>query len=123
MEKGRKPDNFVAAHGRTIDATGSSGLWIARTNGSFDTDMLIREWKYAGVPCGLSIWDQYIYMFTEVAGQLLQRDLDGKVLATTGNPGNGIGEGGEVHLVTVTPKGEIYVAGRVNATVQKFVRQ
>jgi DNA-binding beta-propeller fold protein YncE len=40
-----------------------------------------------------------------------------------GKPGKGPGEFGEAHVLAVSPKGEIYVADSVNATVQKFVKK
>ena len=55
--------------------------------------------------------------------QVLKLDLDGKVLAAVGKPGNGVGEFGEAHFVAVSPKGEIYVADSVNRAVQKFVKK
>jgi hypothetical protein len=62
-------------------------------------------------------------MVNGFAGQVLQLDLNGKVLAATGKPGKGLGEFGEAHFVAVSPKNEIYVADSVNATIQKFVRK
>ena len=114
------------AHGIAIDAKGL--LWVVDRENQriqiFDADgKFIRELKYAGVPCGLAIGDQYIYMVNGFAGQVLRLDLEGKVLAATGKAGKGVGEFGEAHFIAVSPKGEIYVADSVNASVQKFVRK
>jgi DNA-binding beta-propeller fold protein YncE len=124
--KGTEPGTFDVAHGIAIDAKGL--LWVADRENQriqiFDADgKFIREVKYAGLPCGLQIGDQYIYMVNGFAGQLLRLDLNGKVLAAMGKPGNGVGEFGEAHYVAVSPKGEIYVADTVNRAVQKFVKK
>lgn len=124
--KGKEPGKFEVAHGIAIDAKGL--LWVVDRENQriqiFDADgKYVRELKYAGVPCGLAIGDQYIYMVNGFAGQVLRLDLDGKVLAATGKVGKGVGEFGEAHFVAVSPRGEIYVADSVNASVQKFVRK
>lgn len=124
--KGKEPGKFDVAHGIAIDAKGL--LWVADRENQriqiFDADgAFVRELKYAGVPCALVIGDQYIYMVNGFAGQLLRLDLQGKVLAAVGKEGKGLGEFGEAHFVAMSPKGEIYVADSVNATVQKFVRK
>jgi hypothetical protein len=62
-------------------------------------------------------------MVNGFAGQLLKLDLEGKVLSATGKPGKGLGEFGEAHVISVSPKGEVYIADSVNATVQKFVKK
>ena len=57
------------------------------------------------------------------AAQVLRMDLDGKVLATVGKAGTGLGEFGEAHIVAVSPGGDIWVADSVNGAVQKFVKK
>jgi sugar lactone lactonase YvrE len=124
--KGTEPGKFDVAHGIAIDAKGL--LWVTDRENQriqiFDQDgKYIREVKYAGLPCSLDIGSQNIYMVNGFAGQILKMDLDGKVLAATGKPGNGVGEFGEAHFIAVSPKGEIYVADSVNRAVQKFVKK
>jgi DNA-binding beta-propeller fold protein YncE len=124
--KGKEPGKFDVAHGIAFDAKGQ--LWVTDRENQriqvFDTDgKFIKELKYAGLPCGVDIGPQNIYMVNGFAGQLLQMDLDGKVLAVTGKPGKALGEFGEAHMIAVSPKGEVYVADSVNATVQKFVKK
>ena len=124
--KGTEPGKFDVAHGLAIDAKGL--VWVTDRENQriqiFDQDgKYIREIKYAGLPCALDIGSQYIYMVNGFAGQLLRLDLDGKVMAAVGKPGNGVGEFGEAHFVAVSPKGEIYVADSVNRAVQKFVKK
>jgi len=123
---GTEPGKFNVAHGVTFDAKGQ--LWVADRENEriqiFDTDgKFIREIKYAGLPCGLEIGSQYIYMVNGFAGQLLRLDLDGKVLGAIGKSGKGLGEFGEAHYVAVSPNGDIYVADTVNSAVQKFVKK
>jgi sugar lactone lactonase YvrE len=123
---GTEPGKFNVAHGIALDAKGL--LWVAdRENQRIqifdDEGKFIREIKYAGLPCGFDIGDQYIYMVNGFAGQVVRLDLNGKVLAATGKPGKGPGEFGEAHFVAVSPKGDIYVADTVNNAVQKFVRK
>ena len=50
-------------------------------------------------------------------------DLDGKVLATVGKSGTGVGEFAEAHVIAVSPKGELWVADSVSPGVQKFVKK
>ena len=124
--KGTEPGKFDVAHGITIDAKGL--LWVADRENEriqiFDDDgKFVREMKYAGLPCGFAMGDQYIYMVNGFAGQLLRLDLNGKVLAAVGKSGKGTGEFGEAHYVAVSPKGEVYVADTVNSAVQKFVKK
>lgn len=124
--KGKEPGQFEVAHGIAIDAAGL--LWVTDRENQriqlFDANgTFVREIKYAGLPCSLDIGRQNIYMVNGFAGQLLQMDLNGKVLAATGKPGTGPGEFGEAHMIAVSPKGEIYVADSVNATLLKFVKK
>jgi len=123
--KGSGPGQFQVAHAIDIDAEGQ--LWVAdrenqrievfRPDGTF-----VREIKYKGLPCGLDIGREYIYMVNGFAGQLLRLDLNGKVLAALGKPGSGPGEFGEAHMIAVK-EGEIYVADSVNAALVKFVKR
>ncbi|MBV9747065.1 MAG: hypothetical protein JO099_25155 [Acidobacteriia bacterium] len=123
--KGTEPGQFEVAHGIAMDAKGM--LWVTDRENQrvqiFDQDgKFVREMKYAGLPCGLTIGSDAIYMVNGFAGQLLKLDMNGNVLAATGKPGKGLGEFGEAHFVAVSPKGEIYVADTVNATLHKFVK-
>ena len=124
--KGKTPGKFEVAHGIAIDAKGL--LWVTDRENQriqiFDADGgFVREIKYAGLPCALDIGSQYIYMVNGFAGQVLRLDLNGTVLAATGKPGKGVGEFGEAHFITVSPKGDLFVADSVNGTLQRFVRK
>jgi hypothetical protein len=90
----------------------------------FDADgTFVREIKYAGVPCGLAIVSDAIYMVNGFAGQVVKLDLQGNVVAAVGKTGTGVGEFGEAHFIAVSPKGELFVADSVNRAVQKFVKR
>jgi DNA-binding beta-propeller fold protein YncE len=124
--KGKAPGQFEVAHGIAIDAQGL--LWVADRENQriqiFDTNgTFVREIKYAGLPCSLDIGREYIYMVNGFAGQILQMDLAGRVLAATGRPGKGPGEFGEAHVIAVSPKGELFVADSINAALLKFVKK
>jgi streptogramin lyase len=124
--KGSAPGQFQVAHGVAIDAQGL--LWVAdrenqrvqlfRQDGTF-----VRAIAYKGLPCHLDIGREHIYMVNGFAGQVLQLDLTGKVLAALGKPGTGPGEFGEAHMIAVSANDEIYVADSVNATLVKFVKR
>lgn len=125
--QGAGPGLFDLAHGIVIDDRGL--VYVAdrqnRRVQVFDEDgTYIKEWKYAGLPCGLYIGPgQQMYLTTGFAGQILKLDSSGKALAATGQPGKELGQFGEAHYMTMGPKGEIYVADTVNATLQKFVKK
>jgi sugar lactone lactonase YvrE len=119
--KGSEPGKFQVAHGIDIDAKGQ--LWVTDRENSrieiFDQDgTFIRQIKYAGLPCSLLIRKDGITMVNGFTGQILQLDLEGKVLGVYGK----MGEFGEAHNVSVSPKGEIFV-GDVTKGVLKFVKK
>ncbi len=124
--KGSEPGKFEVAHGIAIDAKGQ--LWVADRENQriqiFTQDgAFVKELKYGGLPCGLSIGQQSIYMVNGYGAQLLRMDLNGAVLAATGKSGKGLGEFGEAHAIAVSPKSEIWVADTVNSVLQRFVRK
>ena len=123
--KGNEPGKFQVAHGLAIDPQGN--LWVAdRENQRIQVftpaGAFVREMKFDGVPCSIAIGPQGAFMVNGFAGQIVQMDLTGKVLAVMGKPGKGPGEFGEAHVMAVSPKSEIFVADSVNATLQKFVK-
>jgi sugar lactone lactonase YvrE len=124
--KGKGPGQFEVAHGAAIDAKGL--LWVADRENQriqvFDqSGTFVREMKYAGLPCSFDIGREFVYMVNGFAGQLVQLDLGGKVLAALGRPGKGLGEFGEAHFIAVSPKNEIFVADSVNGALAKFVKR
>lgn len=124
--KGTGPGQFDVAHGAAVDAQGL--LWVMDRENQriqvFDTNgTFVREMKYKGLPCSVAIGRDYVYMVNGFAGQLLQLDLSGKVLAATGRPGKALGEFGEAHFLAISPKGDLYVADSVNGALVKYVRK
>ena len=123
--KGTAPGKFEVAHGIVISPKGE--LWVTDRENQriqiFDQDgNYLRELKYAGLPCALEFGDGVIWMSNGFTGQILKLDMDGKVLAVMGKPGDGPGEFGEAHEITVSPKGDIYIAD-VTKGVMKFVKK
>jgi streptogramin lyase len=119
--RGTEPGKFVVAHGISLDAKGQ--LWVTDRENSrvqiFDQDgNFVRQIKYAGLPCSMLIRNDGIIMVNGFTGQILQLDLEGKVLGVYGK----MGEFGEAHNVTVSPKGEIFV-GDVTKGILKFVKK
>jgi DNA-binding beta-propeller fold protein YncE len=123
--KGSEPGKFQVAHGIAIDPKGQ--LWVTDRENSriqiFDQDgKYLRELKYAGLPCAIEFHSDAIWMVNGFTGQILKLDLDGKVVGVFGKAGTGPGEFGEAHYLTVSPKGEIYIAD-VTKGVLKFVQK
>jgi DNA-binding beta-propeller fold protein YncE len=119
--RGTEPGKFVVAHGISLDAKGL--LWVTDRENSrvqiFDQDgTFVRQIKYAGLPCSMLIRKDGIIMVNGFTGQILQLDLEGKVLGVYGK----MGEFGEAHNVSVSPKGEIFV-GDVTKGILKFVKK
>lgn len=125
--KGAGPGQFDIAHSIVVDAKGL--VYVAdrqnRRVQVFDGDgKFVKEWKFAGLPCGLYIGpDQQMYMVSGFSGQILKLDANGRAVAAMGQPGKGLGEFGEAHYLTFGPQGEIFVADTVNARLHKFVRR
>jgi streptogramin lyase len=124
---GKGPGQFDTSHSIVLDAKGL--VYIAdrqnRRIQIFDGDgKYIKEWKYAGLPCGLLFGPGgQLYLVSGFAGQILRLDADGKAIGMTGQPGKGLGEFGEAHYMTMGPQGEIWVADTVKPALHKFVRK
>ncbi|MEP6962804.1 MAG: hypothetical protein ABI995_12050 [Acidobacteriota bacterium] len=123
--KGTAPGKFEVAHGAAFDSKGF--LWVTDRENSriqiFDQEgNYQRELKYAGLPCSIDFGKENIFMVNGFTGQILKLDLNGKVLAVMGKPGDAPGEFGEAHYIAVSPKGEIFIAD-VTKGVQKFVKK
>jgi DNA-binding beta-propeller fold protein YncE len=124
--QGTGPGQFDTSHSIVVDAKGL--VYVAdrqnRRVQIFDGEgKYIKEWKYAGLPCGLYIGaDGQMWMVSGFAGQILKLDANGKAIAATGQPGKGLGEFGEAHYMTMGHQGEIWVADTVGSRLHKFVR-
>ena len=124
--KGKEPGQFDVAHGAAFDAKGL--LWVMDRENQrieiFDGEgTFVRQLTYKGLPCSVAIGRDHVYMVNGFAGQVVQLDLSGKVLAATGKPGTALGEFGEAHFIAISPKGDLYVADSVNGALVKFVKK
>jgi sugar lactone lactonase YvrE len=124
--KGKEPGQFDVAHGAAIDAKGL--LWVMDRENQriqvFQQDgTFVRQMTYKGLPCSVAIGRDYVYMVNGFAGQLVQLDLSGKVLAALGKPGKEPGDFGEAHFLAISPKGDLYIADSVNGQLMKFVKK
>ena len=124
---GTGPGQFNQGHSIVIDAAGlvyvadreNRRVQIFNQNGT-----CLREWKFAGLPCGLYISpDRQMYLVSGFSGQILKLDANGKATAATGQPGKGLGQFGEAHYLSLGPNGEFYVADTVNRALHMFVRK
>jgi DNA-binding beta-propeller fold protein YncE len=124
---GAGPGQFDTSHSVVVDRKGL--VYVAdrqnRRVQIFDGDgKYIKEWKYAGLPCGLYFGPgEQLYLVTGFAGQILKLDANGKATAATGQPGRALGEFGEAHYMALGPQGEIWVADTVKPELHKFVKK
>lgn len=126
--KGTDPGKFDQPH--SILVTPQNEVLVAdrenRRVQIFDVNgRYLREWKFAGLPCGLLIGpDRQLYLATGFSGQILRLNPDGKAVAMMGEPGPGptLGHFGEAHYMAIAPNSDIYVADTINATLHRFVR-
>ena len=122
---GTEPGKFDTPHSIVVDQAGL--LYVAdrqnRRVQIFDDDgAYIKEWSFKGLPCGLHLGaDQQMYLASGFAGEILRLDSNGKAVGRTGQPGQGLGEFGEAHYMTVAPNGDIWVADTVRPALHKFV--
>jgi hypothetical protein len=125
--KGTAPGQFDLPHSIVMDAEGL--LYIADRNNAriqvFDADgKFVRESKHPGTPCGLFMSpDQTIYLAHGHTGLVMQLDLNGKVLGSTGGQGKTLGRFGEAHYLAVSAREEIFVTDTLNWRVQKYVKK
>ena len=122
--KGSGPGQFQVAHGVALDAQGD--VWVMDRENSriqiFGADGTYRrEMAYAGLPCGVAIGTDAVFMVNGFTGQIVKLGLDGAVLGAVGRAGKGLGEFGEAHYIAASPTGELFVADTVNRNLHKFV--
>lgn len=123
---GTGPGEFDIAHSIVVDAQGrvhvadreNQRIQVFDLEGAF-----LRETHYAGLPCGLFLDGEDLLMVSGYSGQIIRLDQAGRVIAAAGRPGDGVGEFGEAHYLTLGPDGEIFVADPVSGAVEKFVRR
>jgi len=123
--KGTEPGKFQVAHGLAIDPQGR--LWVMdrenqRIQVFTQAGTFVREMHYAGLPCSIVFGSRFAYLANGYAAQVLRLDLEGRVLATVGKSGEGLGEFGEAHVIALSPKDDIIVADSVNGRLVKFTK-
>lgn len=124
---GSGPGQFDIPHSVVVDGKGL--VYVAdrqnRRVQIFDVNgKHLRDWKFAGLPCGLHIdADGQMYMVSGFSGQILKLDANGRAVAAMGQPGKGLGEFGEAHYLTIHRDGAIYVADTVKPALHKFVKK
>ncbi len=124
--QGTGPGEFDTPHSIVVDSEGL--VYVAdrqnRRVQIFDEDgTYISERQYKGLPCGLFIADdEQMYMVSGFSGEILRLDEDGKAIGAAGQPGEGLGEFGEAHYMTIAPNGDIYVADTVKPGLHKYVK-
>lgn len=123
--QGSHPGQFDLPHSIVVDAHGrvhvadreNRRVQVFRLDGRF-----IRQVPYAGLPCGLYLDGDQMWMVSGFAGQVLRLAPDGSVLAAAGRPGKRVGEFGEAHYLAIGPSGDIYVADPIHGDIEKFAR-
>jgi DNA-binding beta-propeller fold protein YncE len=125
--RGQGPGEFAVAHAIEIDS--QDRLYVAdRENFRvqiFATDgTYLDEWTYNAMVCGLYLHDDgMMYMTSGFDGEWGLIDGEGSLVGTLGRPGNGLGEFGEGHFLTVDDKGDVYIADAVSSSVHYFRKQ
>jgi len=124
-KKGAGPGEFNLPHAVVLDARGqvyvadreNNRVQIFTPEGRF-----VKEWTGLGSPWGLAITPkQEIFMSDGKNNRVLKLSLEGRVLGVLGGPGKKPGQFAYAHHLTVSKRGEIYVAEILNWRVQKFV--
>ncbi len=124
---GNGAGQFNQPHSIALDAKGL--VYVAdrenRRVQIFDADgKYMKEWKFAGLPCGLFVnRDGQLYLTSGFAGQILKLDSNGRAIAATGQPGKALGEFGEAHYMAIASNDDIYVADTINAVLHRFVKK
>jgi len=122
--RGEGPGQFFAAHSIEIDANDT--LYIADRENMrielFDTEgTYLREWNYNAMVCGIYLHDDgFMYMTSGFDGEFAKLDMEGKLLGSLGSPGEGNGQFGEAHYLTLDANGNVYVADVITRRVQKY---
>lgn len=125
--RGSEPGQFAVAHSIKIDS--QDRIYVADRENQriqiFDTEgTFLEQWTYNAMVCALFLHDDgSIWMTSGFDGELARIDpADGKLIGALGSPGNGIGQFGEAHFLTVDGEHDIFVADVVNRRVQIYAR-
>ena len=122
--RGYGPGQYVAAH--SIDVDENDIIYVADRENMriqrYDTEgIMLRTWDFDAMVCAI-YWhdDGYLYITTGFDGEMAKVDNVGKVIGAIGSPGNGNGQFGEAHHLTVDDEENVYVSDVILRRVQKF---
>lgn len=122
--RGYGPNEFVAAHAIEIDA--DDVVYVADRENMrvqrYDTEgHLLREWKFDAMVCAMFLHDDgLMYITTGFDGELAKVDMEGNVLGSIGSPGEGNGQFGEAHALTLDEDDNVYISDVILRRIQKF---
>lgn len=125
--KGYDVGQYVTAHAIEIDA--DDVLYVADRESMriqrYDTDgNLMRQWSFDAMVCAMFLHtDGFMYITTGFDGELAKVDMDGNVLGSIGSPGDGNGQFGEAHALTLDSQGNAYISDVILDRVQTFKKQ
>lgn len=125
--RGNGPGQFAVAHSIEIDD--QDRLYVADRENMrveiFDTEgNYLDEWTFDAMACALYRHDDGSwYMTTGFDGEWARLDSDGHVIGALGRPGDGLGEFGEGHFMTVNDAGDVYIADAVSSRVHVFKKR
>ena len=127
---GKEPGQFHYSHNIVIDAEGrvyvadrgNNRIQVFTPEGRF-----LKQWCDVGKPFGLFLTpDQTLFVTDgnpDGPHRIMVLNLDGKLLATIGESGQGPGQFDVPHSVHVDEQGNLYVAEVTNKRIQKLVPQ
>ncbi len=122
--RGYGPGQYVAAH--SIDIDRNDVIYVADRENMriqrYDTEgTMLRTWEFDAMVCAI-YWhdDGHLYMTTGFDGEMAKVDSVGKVIGAIGSPGEGNGQFGEAHHLTVDAEKNVYVSDVILRRIQKF---
>ncbi len=124
--RGYGEGEFWVAHSIEIDE--NDVVYVAdRENmriNRFDSEgNFLGEWSFGAMVCAIHLHDDgYMYITTGFDGQLAKVDMTGRVLGAIGRPGQGNGQFGEAHHLTLDGDDNAYIADVINRRIQKFAK-
>lgn len=124
--RGYGAGEFWVAH--SIDIDDNDIVYVADRENMrihrFDTSgELLGEWMFDAMVCAIHLHDDgYMWITTGFDGQLAKVDMTGRVLGAIGRPGQGNGQFGEAHALTMDGEDNAYIADVINRRIQKFAK-
>lgn len=125
---GNGQGQFLAAHSIEIDD--NDNIYVAdrenRRIQIFDTEgNYVNEWTYTAMVCAIYLHtDGFLWMTSGFDGEFAKIDMaTGNLVGSLGRSGNGNGEFGEAHYLTLDGDDNVFIADVINRRVQKFEKQ